>query len=168
MDNWAQCILFVKHILTFIASIFKVIGTRNFSLFLTEFASANILSKLYAIATGVQDNGAISVASVATQVAAMTLKFKTVKAKMDALPTSLVDAEDYQVLLTGITGWGACLNNLESSSSGPSPAARLFGSSPTPSPYQLLVGTGAPDVVDLLKAIDDFTDCVTKVEDNKD
>lgn len=86
---------------------------------------------------------------------------------MDSLPTKWVDPDNYQILLAGIKRWGTHLDNLENNSSGLSPAARLFGRSPAPTPH-LLVDTDAPDVADLLKAIDDLTDCVTKVEDNKD
>lgn len=96
-DNWAQCILFVGHIFTTIASILKVIGTRKFSLFPSEFVATNIWgSTLCAIPTGVQDKNTMS---IATQVATMTWRFKNVKAKVDALPAKLVDVADYQVLV---------------------------------------------------------------------
>ena len=73
-DNWLQCILFVKHIFTTIASVLKKIGTRNFYAFPPEYSAADIWGTLYAIATGLQDSGASSVAAVTADVATMNSK----------------------------------------------------------------------------------------------
>ena len=166
MDNWAQCILFVKHIFTAIASILRKIGTRNFSVFPSEFAAADIWGTLYAIACGVQSSGASAMAAVTADVATMNSKVDTIEDKVDALPDHYVDPLDYRRLLAGIKGWGIRLSNLENKSVAPS-AGDLFGdgSSSTVHPP---VDTGAPDLADLLRAIDALTARLDKIEGNKD